>query len=209
MTLGNVKSNNSFRYEPVGLVTNSIDPGDDYVLNLLAARGLDAVPETDICIHCDGGGCKKCEEGVRRIRGRQFTGPDSDEADAMLTGVRNYSIAQAVGRWARSSDSPQALVFARTSTVPDEMVDLTIDGVWEYRPAQKSIVDLLRQNPGMTAKKIATEVDVTKRYVLKVLKRLEELDMLTRINESGLNGADEFLLKDEASTDGVLDLSRV
>jgi len=89
------------------------------------------------------------------------------------------------------------------------MVDLTIDGVWEYRPAQKSIVDLLRQNPGMTAKKIATEVDVTKRYVLKVLKRLEELDMLTRINESGLNGADEFLLKDEASTDGVLDLSRV
>lgn len=125
MTYGNVKNNNGFSDELYGLVTNSIDPGDDYVLDLLAARGYDAEPEYQNCIDCLGDDCPICGGNPVRMPGRGFTGPDADKAEEILDRIRKNSIAQAIGRWSRGPDAPRAIIFVRTSVAPDEMVDTT------------------------------------------------------------------------------------
>lgn len=204
MTLGNVKSNNEFSTEPVGLVTNSIDPGDDYVLNLLAARRFDAGPETTTCSDCSGEGCSECEGGIKRARGRGFTGPDSTKADEMLDGVWSHTIAQAVGRWARKPEESGAIVFVRTSTVPGEMVDVQIEREKEFKDGQKAIVSQLEAGEGMSAKEISEAANVTKRHAQDTLNNLAEQGIVVRIKEAGKNGADLYMPVAEIPKNGYL-----
>jgi hypothetical protein len=103
------------------LVHGSIDPGDDYVVNLLAECGLQAEPET---VETDDG-----EE--QRAHGREFVGPDADAAAAILGSVRESHVAQSAGRYARNADDPddQAMVFVHTSAMPNGFADYEVPGV--------------------------------------------------------------------------------
>jgi len=171
---GREKSNNAFSDESIGLVTNSIDPGDDYVLDLLAARGFDAEPETWDCIDCPGEECPICGGEPNRKPGRNFVGPDADKAKDILNGVRKNTTAQAIGRWARKSDSPRALVFVRTSAAPDLMVDTTIEPAWKFTEKQKAVVDFLKINQDGTVKEVADVADVSKDTARRTMNRLED-----------------------------------
>ena len=208
MTHGNVKSNNAFAYECVGLVTNSIDPGDDYVLNLLAARGLDAEPETWDCIGCDDDDpdCPVCEGEPNRMFGRGFVGQDAKAANEMLAGVRENAIAQAVGRWARKSDSPRAIVFVRTDAVPDILVDKKIDDAWEFTPKQRAVVDHVRESVTASVSEIVEATDVSKSSVNRTLTRLMECGVAER---GKIGGKYRYMLTKEIPDEGLLDLSSI
>ncbi|WP_458191022.1 hypothetical protein [Haladaptatus sp. NG-WS-4] len=92
MHFGEERSRDDFGDRPVGFVHGSIDPGDDYVLNLLAECDLHAQPET-----------VETEDGdQRRAHGRGFVGPDADTADEILASVRENHVAQSAGRYART-----------------------------------------------------------------------------------------------------------
>ncbi|MDS0243397.1 MULTISPECIES: winged helix-turn-helix domain-containing protein [unclassified Haloferax] len=208
MTHGNVKSNNAFTYERVGLTTNSIDPGDDYVLDLLAARGLNAEPETWDCIGCDDNdpNCYVCEGEPNRKPGRKFVGPDAEAANEMLAGVRENAIAQAVGRWARKTDSPRAIVFVRTSAVPDILVDTKIDDAWEFSEKQRAVVDYVRQNVPSSVSEIVKATGVSNSSVNRTLKRLVECGVAQR---GEISGEFQYMLTDEIPDEGLLDLSSI
>lgn len=208
MTHGNVKSNNAFAYERVGLVTNSIDPGDDYVLDLLAARGLDAEPETWDCIGCDDDDpdCPVCEGEPNRKQDRKFVGPDAKAANEMLAGVRENAIAQAVGRWARKTDSPRAIVFVRTSAVPDVLVDTKIDDAWKFTPKQRAVVDYVRNHTTASVPEIVEATDVSKSSVNRTLTRLMACGVAKR---GELGGEYRYMLTREVPEEGLLDLSDI
>jgi hypothetical protein len=143
MHQGEEKSRNEFSTEPVGFVTNCIDPGDDYVLDLLAARGLDATPEIVECLVCKGDGCKKCDgRGGQRVPGRGFEGPDADKAREILDGLRANHTNQCVGRWARKpgQEDVRSLVFVRTNTVADALVDKTVPDPWVFGDNAEDLV---------------------------------------------------------------------
>lgn len=55
ITFGRETSNNAFKGERVGLVIGCLDPGDDYVLDILAELKLEAEPKTNECEKCGGG----------------------------------------------------------------------------------------------------------------------------------------------------------
>jgi hypothetical protein len=214
MTLGNVKSNNDFSDEPQGLVTNTIDPGDDAVLNMVAAQGLEAEPETMRCSACDGDGCPECDDGVKRAYGRGFVGPDSDRAEGILAGIRANGIAQAIGRWARDPDSPRALVFVRTAVAPPEMIDTRIENPWVYTENQASVIDYLRRHPqsGVSAREVVEEgpgVNVTKRSAQATLNKLFRYGFATRIEGAGPDGANLFTMDERPPETGILDLSEI
>lgn len=208
MTHGHVRSNNAFAYERVGLATNSIDPGDDYVLDLLAARELDAEPETWDCIRCDDDNpeCPVCEGEPNRKQGRKFVGPDAEAANDMLAGVRENAIAQAVGRWARKSDSPRAIVFVRTSAVPDILVDQKIDDAWKFTSKQRAVVDHLREYTTASIPEIVEATDVSNSSVDRTLKRLVECGVAKR---GKLGGEYRYMLTSEVPDEGLLDLSGI
>jgi DNA-binding transcriptional ArsR family regulator len=165
MHYGEEKSRNDFRDETVGLVNGSIDPGDDYVLDLLAECGLDARPET---VETEAG-------DVRRAHGREFVGSDAEAAREILASVRENHVAQAAGRYARSADDPTntATVFVRTDAIPAVFADLQVPGVeWVATDTQRRVIEELRERTGATARELAEATGVTKRHVAKTLARL-------------------------------------
>ena len=182
MHYGEEKSRGDFGNEDIGVLNGCIDPGDDYVLELLAEAEYDAAPamvETD-----DG--------ETKRERGRTFTGPDADVANALLASVREQHVAQAAGRYARNAENPddQAIVFVRTDAIPPELVDAQVPGV-ESVPTDLhlEIVSKLRAQTKATAAEIADAVECSKEHVRTTLQDLSE-DGLVQVTEgAGANGA--------------------
>jgi hypothetical protein len=198
MHYGEEKSRNDFAGEGVGLVEGCVDPGDDYVLDLLAELELDAEPET---VDVDG------EE--ERAHGRGFVGPDADTAAAILASVRENHTAQAAGRYARNPDDPEstATVFVRTDAMPVDFADVQVSGVeWVFSDLQEEIVDELRSaTTRLSAKAIADRVDCSKEHVRRTLERLLEDDVIQAFEEVGSHGATLYA-DDGLPNAGVVDL---
>jgi len=168
MHFGNEKSRNDFGGEPVGLVNGCMDPGDGYVLDLLAELELDAEPETAVT-----------DNGEQyRAKGRGFEGDDADSADAVLASVRENHIAQAAGRYAREPGESEttATVYVRTDAAPPGFVDVQTPGVeWTFTELQRDIIAELRDATGaLTTREIANAVDCSKEHVRQTLTRLRE-----------------------------------
>jgi hypothetical protein len=199
MHFGEEKSRDDFGDERIGLVNGSIDPGDDYVLDILAEMDLDARPErasgeSAVCHQCDGEGCHGCDDtGQKRAHGREFIGVDADTAAALLASVRENHVAQAAGRYARTPDDPadHALVFVRTDAMPPGFADMQVPGVtWTYGEKQRAIVEMLREQVrGVTAQELADEADASKEHVRQTLQKLREHDHATARCGAGPHGA--------------------
>jgi len=198
MHYGEEKSRNDFADEGVGLVEGCVDPGDDYVLDLLAELDLDARPET---VDVDG-----TEE---RAHGRGFEGSDADTAQAILASVRENHTAQAAGRYARNPDDPEshATVFVRTDAMPTDFADVQVSGIeWTFTDAQRAIVEELRSSTSsQTAREISDAVDVSKEHVRQTLDRLEGMDAVQALEGAGAHGATLYA-DDGLPTTGVVDL---
>jgi hypothetical protein len=204
MHFGEEKSRNDFDDEDVGYVEGCVDPGDGYVLDLVAALELDATPETKECPECEGsqnrtGGdfwCSTCKNrGEVRVHGRGFEGGDDETADAILASVRENHVAQAVGRYARNPDDPDdnAVVYVRTDAAPAEMVDTQVPGVvWTYGDKQRDIVEYARDNPGVTAREISESTGASKQHVSETLSRLVENGDATVREGVAEHGADAY-----------------
>ncbi len=206
MHYGNTKSRNDFAGERVGLVNGCMDPGDDYVLDLVAALDLDATPESrdECCSHCDGkdGGCHRCNwTGRERERGRAFVGEDADTAAAILAAVRENEVAQAAGRYARDADDPQdtATVYVRTDAIPTGFADVQVPGVkWTFGAKQRRVLESLRDTAeGATLRELAAEADCTKEHARQTLQRLTHTDddrdpWVRRVKRDGEFGADVY-----------------
>ncbi|MDJ1433606.1 hypothetical protein QNM96_16285, partial [Halostagnicola sp. A-GB9-2] len=168
MHFGAEKSRNDFANESIGLVNGCMDPGDDYVLDLLAELDLEAEVETAV----DDAGDEY------RARGRGFEGDDAETASEILASVRENHIAQSAGRYARSPDDPDvtATVFVRTDAVPAGFADVQAPGVeWVFTDLQEEIVDELRSSASSkTAREIAESVGCTKEHVRQTLERLSD-----------------------------------
>ena len=204
MHFGEEKSRNDFADEDVGAVLGCIDPGDDYVLDLLAECDLDAAPETT-------------DDGDR-AHGRGFVGPDAEAAAALLASVRENHVAQAAGRYARNADDQddRAVVFVRTDATPAGFVDVEVPGVqYVGTDDQRAIVDALRERPTATADELAEAADVTDRYVRDLLSRLADAGTV-EVREgagdhgknvyralAGLDGPEQVDLTGESRNDGV------
>jgi hypothetical protein len=213
MHQGEEKSREDFSDESVGFVTNCLDAGDDYVLDLLAARGLNATPETKVCEICDGQGCRECkDEGKHRLPGRGFEGPDADKANEILEAVRANHTNQCVGRYARRLDNPAnaAVVFVRTNTVDDSLVDKKIPDPWVFGEKQQAAIDYLRENPDTTLKETvkATENQfdngITKQSVKDTFVKLIEYGVAKRSEGTGAYGADEYQLTSPVPEHGLV-----
>lgn len=213
MHYGDEKSRNDFEREQVGLVYGCIDPGDDYVLDLLAECGLDAAPERSepgSCDHCEGaeGGCHKCEgTGRKRAHGRGFVGPDAEHAAELLESVRATHVAQMIGRFGRRLDVENGetnLTFVATDAVPADLVDLQVPGVkWLASELQRDIVVALRETPRATTAELADRLECTKEHVRQTLAKLEEQGVTDRRRGTGMFGADEWLSEANTAIDDV------
>lgn len=183
MHYGEERSRNDYAGERVGLVNGCIDPGDDYILDLLAELDLNAEPETTE----DGDG------ETHRAHGRGFVGEDAEAAAAILASVRENHTAQAAGRYARDPDDPEdhATVFVRTDAMPPGFADIQVPGaVWTPSKAQEQVVETLRDSPTtLTARDIAERTGLSKRSVLRTLKRLAEHGVVDAIEGAGDHGA--------------------
>lgn len=198
MHYGEEKSRNDFADETVGFVNGCIDPGDGFVLDLLAELDLNAEPAV-----------KETKGGEEyRAPGREFVGPDAETAQEILASVRENHVAQAAGRYARDPDSDDgAVVYVRTDAMPPGFADEQVPGVaWAFGEKQAKIVEYLRDNPGSTAREIAEETGASKRHVQKTLKRLADENLVTVREAVAKHGASVF---DECDvgTDGVVDIS--
>ncbi|WP_216824801.1 hypothetical protein [Salinigranum rubrum] len=182
MHYGEEKSRNDFANEAVGLIEGCIDPGDDYVVDLLAELDLEAEPET---IDVDG--------EAERAHGRGFVGPDADTAAAILASVRENHTAQAAGRYARNPDDPEshATVFVRTDAMPTDFADVQVDGVqWTFTDTQRAIVEALRAAGARpSTRELADEVGCSKEHARRTLRRLEELGAVQAFEGVGSHGA--------------------
>lgn len=201
-------------------MNGSIDPGDGYVLNLLAEAGLDSRPErAEVCCkHCGdrdeakhepGPGCPEClDTGMGRETGRGFVGPDADEAEAILETVRGDSVAQAAGRFARNPDDPDdtAIVFIRTDAAPDSFIDYNVPGVtWGATAMQQEIIETLKEHGEATTTELADAVGCTNQHVRDTLDWLREDDTVVRQEGGGAYGATVW--KDAgASPHGIAEL---
>ncbi|SEP23224.1 hypothetical protein SAMN04487948_12438 [Halogranum amylolyticum] len=199
MHFGEERSRDDFGDRDVGLVHGSIDPGDDYVINLLAECDLHAQPET-----------VETEDGEqRRAHGREFVGPDADTASDILASVRENHVAQAAGRYARNADDPenQATVFVHSSAMPAGFADYQVAGVeWVATDAQRAIIKALREQESATARELAAATDVSKRHVAKTLSRLLDEERVTCREDVGDHGADVFSAEDGPMS-GLVDLT--
>lgn len=213
MHQGEEKSRGDFSEERVGFVTNCIDPGDDYVLDLLAARELNATPETVECLRCDGAGCGRCDErGELRLPGRGFEGPDANKAQEILDGLRANHTNQCVGRWARKpgQEDVRSLVFVRTDTVDDVLVDKTVPDPWVFGDKQRGAIDYLRAHPKATLKETKEELELqfdngaTKEGVRKTFEKLIEYGVAERSERTGAYGADEYRLTSPVPEHGLV-----
>ncbi|WP_336365303.1 bifunctional DNA primase/polymerase [Halalkalicoccus salilacus] len=218
MHYGEETSNNSFAGESVGLVNGCMDPGDDYVINLLAELDLDAWPErvdpTDVddptnalCAECYGRTCQVCGgTGLKRAKGRGFDGPDVDTAAEILASVRENRVAQAVGRYARNADDPDdsAIVFVRTNAVPDDLIDVRVNGVeWIPTGIQREIAHALADRPdGATAKGVADDIGCSTRHARATLAEFERHDVVEREKGAGPN-PDRWRLTADTTLDVV------
>jgi len=200
MHYGEEKSRNDFADEPVGLIEGSIDPGDDFVLDLLAELDLDASPE--ISVDDDG------EE--HRAHGRGFVGDDSDSAAEILASVRENHTAQAAGRYARNPNDPEshATVFVRTDAMPVGFADVQTPGVeWVYSDKQQAILEELRSSTtSLSAREVADGADVSKEHARTTLKRLADRDTVQAIENAGRHGATLYADSGLSAT-GVANLS--
>ncbi|MFB6299134.1 MAG: helix-turn-helix transcriptional regulator [Halobacteriales archaeon] len=222
MHYGEEKSRNDFAGEPAGLVNGCIDPGDGHVLNLLAELDCEASPERSDpedcddpenaeCDHCDGDGCREClETGLKRSRGRGFTGEDADTADAILASVRENHTAQAAGRYARDPDDPEATatVYVRTDAMPAGFADVQVPGVvWTYSAKEERVIETLRKaSTYLTSRQISDQTGVSKRHVHRILKNLVEHGVVEAIEGVGPNGATIYT-DDETPKTGIVDLT--
>jgi len=197
MHYGEEKSRNDFADESVGVVNGCIDPGDGFVLDLLAELDLDARPR----MKKDGDG------DAYRAPGREFVGEDAETAQEILASVRENHVAQAAGRYARDADSDdEATVYVRTDAVPVGFADEQVPGVaWAFGEKQQRIVEYLRDNPGETAREIAGAVDASKRHVQKTLRRLADDGLVTVREAAAKHGADVFG-DIEVDSNGVVEL---
>jgi len=194
MHFGEEKSRDDFAQERVGLVNGCIDPGDDYVLDLLAEIGLDAEPELVECGICGGSGCQSdpdCRDGQRRAHGREFVGEDADSASALLASVRENHVAQAAGRYARDARGDGgAVVFVRTDAMPAGFADLQVPGVeWVPTETQCDIIETLRGQAGSTSADVADDVGCSKEHVRKTLTELHDRGVVDVHEGSGEHGA--------------------
>jgi len=200
MHYGEEKSRNDFAHERVGLINGCIDPGDDFVLDLLAELDLDAEPETTV----DDDGTE------HRAHGRGFEGEDAPVAKEILASVRENHTAQAAGRYARDpgNDDSHATVFVRTDAMPADFADVKVSGVeWVYTDTQRAIVEELREATGtVTAREVADAIGCSKEHVRKTFGRLADDDLLQAFKGAGPNGA--TLYADEGvPNSGMVDLS--
>ncbi|WP_336365129.1 hypothetical protein [Halalkalicoccus salilacus] len=203
MHFGEEMSRGDFAGESVGLVNGCIDPGDDYVIDLLAELGLDATPErvdladfddpmNGLCGSCGGRRCSECgRTGLRRTKKRSFVGPDADTAMALLASVREYHVAQALGRYARDADDrdDSAIVYVRTDAIPDGLADARVNGVeWGATDLQRSIIhELAERGDGATVKGLMEDVGCEKTHTFETLTRLEERELVERDEGRGPN----------------------
>jgi hypothetical protein len=182
MHYGEEKSRNDFAGEDIGALNGCIDPGDDFVLDLLAERGLDATPETTTD-----------EDGNEvRAHGRGFVGPDADAANELLASVRDQHIAQGAGRLARNADDPEdrAIVFVRTDAAPAGFLDMRVPGVeWLATDTQGDIIDELRQRSSATTREIADAVGCSKEHARDTLGRLHDRGIVDVHANAGDHGA--------------------
>lgn len=199
MHFGEEKSRNDFAAEEIGFVNGCIDPGDDFVLDLIAELDLDAEPErSDVeCSDCGGDGCYECDDtGRHRAHGRGFVGEDAATAEEILASVRENHTAQSAGRYARNPSDPEstATVFVRTDALPLDFADVQVPGVeWLFGDVQQAIVEQLRSIPGMkTARELADAVGCSKEHVRSTLKRLVDRDAVQAVDASGPHGATLF-----------------
>ncbi|QLG63099.1 hypothetical protein [Halorarum salinum] len=208
MHYGEEKSRNDFGHERVGLVNGCIDPGDDFVVDLLAELDLEAEPETT-----------ETEDGeLQRAHGRGFVGEDADVADEILASVRENHTAQAAGRYARDPDEPEshATVYVRTDAMPPGFADVQVPGVvWTFSSIQREIVEELRQSDrSLTARELADRAGCSKRHVAKTLAKLipdedsDEDGPVQAVHDAGPNGATLYSA-DAVPTSGVADLAGV
>jgi len=186
MHFGNEKSRNDFATEAVGLVNGCMDPGDEYIVDLLAELDLEAEAET--AVDDDG------EE--YRAKGRGFEGADAETAQAILASVRENHIAQAAGRYARDPEDPTttATVFVRTDASPPGFADVEVPGVeWAFTDLQEDIVEDLRVHDGArTAREISEDVGCSKEHVRQTLDRLRDGDgpnVVQAVRDEGEHGA--------------------
>lgn len=200
MHYGEEKSRNDFADETTGLVYGCIDPGDDYVLDLLAECGLEAEPERslDPCDDCGGDGCYSCDgEGHKRAHGRGFVGPNADHAEELLESVRATHVAQMIGRFGRDLDVENGetnLTFVATDAVPADLVDYQVPGVeWLATPLDRDILTALRDRPRATTRELAEEVGCSKEKIRQTLARLEKRGITERQRGRREHGADAWL----------------
>jgi hypothetical protein len=182
---GEEKSRNDFGDEDVGLVNGCMDPGDEYVINLLAECGLKAEPE--MATADDG------EE--TRAWGRGFVGPHDSEAAEILASVRENHVAQAAGRYARNADDPDdtAIVYVRTTALPDGFADLQVNGVeWVAGEKQRHIIKEMRDKESATTQEIAEEVEASERHVRDTLQTLAENGLVECEEGEGAWGANLY-----------------
>jgi len=191
MHYGEVRSRNNFGDEDIGFVNGCMDPGDDYILNVLCEYGCQATPETTTGDDGD----------EHRAHGRGFVGPDAETAAEILASVRENEVAQAAGRYARNPEKKddRAVVYVRTDATPQGFTDVQVDGVqWSATEKQRTIIETLQSSTKSTAKEIADGLNVTKRHVLKTLNRLRMRGLIECEEGAGSYGADLF-----RSIDGV------
>jgi len=200
MHFGEEKSRNDFANEAIGLVNGAMDPGDEFVLDLLAELDLDADVEADV----DDDG----EE--YRARGRGFDGPDAEAAAEILASVRENHIAQAAGRYARDPEDPEttATVFVRTDATPEGFADVQVPGVeCTFTELQRAIVNELRSDiGGSTTREISEAVGCSKEHVRETLQRLEDEDIVQAIADIGPDGATMYS-DDGTPNEGVVDIA--
>lgn len=182
MHYGEEKSRGDFGDEDVGVLNGCIDPGDNYVLELLAEAGCEAEPSM----------VETTDGDTKRERGRTFTGPDSGVAKALLASVREQHVAQAAGRYARNADDPtdQAIVFVRTDAMPPGFADLQVPGV-ESVPTELhlQIINELRNREDATAADLAEAVGCSKEHVRTTLRDLHDDEIVQIAENAGMHGA--------------------
>lgn len=202
MHYGEEKSRNDFDGEEVGFLEGCIDPGDDYVLNLLAELDLEAEPEMT-----------QTDDGEqKRAHGRGFVGEDGQTAQEILASVREEHVAQAAGRYARNPEDPddRATVYVHTDAMPSGFADVKVSGVeWVTSSAQQDIIETLQEVGQATAQELADEAGVTREHARETVQRLAEEDAVRVREHAGDHGAHLYriIVEGESVSTGFVDIA--